>query len=76
MRIPISVTDQANTLIFMSLVVSWSNRYYGDNACLAELSGDVLILGDPNSQTRKTALFELHVALGAKMVPFAGYDGT
>ena len=74
MLIPMSVTDQANTLIFMSLVVSWSNRYYGDNACLAELSGDVLILGDPNSQTQKTALFELHVALGAKMVPFAGYQ--
>ncbi len=27
-----------------------------------------------NSQTKRTALYELHVELGAKMTPFAGYD--
>lgn len=30
-------------------------------------------MGDPTS-TKKTVLYDLHVSLGAKMVPFAGYD--
>ncbi len=31
-------------------------------------------MSDPSETLKKTALFDLHVELGAKMVPFAGYD--
>jgi len=31
-------------------------------------------MSDTNEQNKHTALYDLHVELGAKMVPFAGYD--
>ena len=31
-------------------------------------------MADGDSPTRRTPLYDLHVALGGKMVPFAGYD--
>src|SRR6201998_2655860 len=36
--------------------------------------GPVMLVRDDPSKLKRTPLYDLHVSLGAKMVPFAGYE--